>query len=341
MIVIDNGRVTTMRKYHVFMFGFVGLFIIASGFAQKPCADPLAHTFSIVARDPDTGEMGVAVQSHWFSVGSVVSWAEAGVGAVATQSFVNVSFGPRGLEMLKQGKTAQEALDALIASDDAPDFRQVAIIDAHGNVAAHTGGKCIAEAGHIVDTHFSVQANMMLHNTVWGAMADAFKKTEGPLAERLVAALEAAQEEGGDIRGKQSAALLVVRGEATGNIWEDRLIDLRVEDHPEAVKEIKRLLRVFRAYELMNQGDEAITNNDEEGALRAYGSAGAMFPDNLEMKYWHAISLANLGRLDEALPMLKAIFRKDNSWRILTERLPASDLLNVDEKDLKKILTVE
>lgn len=317
----------------------IGLFV-QSGIAQSVYKDPLANTYSIVARDPVTGEMGVAVQSHWFSVGSIVSWAEAGVGAIATQSFVNVSFGPRGLEMLKSGMTAGEVVDNLIAEDEGRDVRQLAIIDAKGNVAAYTGKKCIDEAGHFVGVNFSVQANMMLKHTVWDAMAGAFEKTEGPLAERMVAALEAAQAEGGDIRGKQSASLLVVKGESTSKDWEDRIIDLRVEDHPEAVQEIKRVLRVYRAYEHMNAGDVAIEHGDVEGALREYGAAEAMFPENLEMQYWHAVSLINSGMLDDALPILKGVFQKDNNWRLLTERLPKVDLLDVDDMELRRILSL-
>ena len=329
-----------MRKK--FLFLFVGLFLFTLSndiYSQATFSAPLAHTFSIVARDPETGEMGVAVQSHWFSVGSIVSWAEAGVGAIATQSFVNVSFGPRGLELLTEGKAAQEVLKILIDSDEARDVRQLAIIDARGNVAAYTGKKCIPDAGHIMGENFSVQANMMLNDKVWSAMEQAFKQSKGHLAERMIAALEAAQEVGGDIRGKQSAAILVVKGESSGKTWEDRLIDLRVEDHPDPIHEIKRLLTVFRAYEFMNQGDLAIEKNDVEGALTAYGAAEAMFPDNLEMKYWHAVSLANVGMINESLPIFKSIFEKDRNWLLLTERLPKVDLLKVDPKALKKILS--
>jgi len=328
-----------MRKIFILLFGSIILLCYAESYAQNVFSTPLASTYSIVAHDPETGELGVAVQSHWFSVGSLVSWAEAGVGAIGTQSFVNVSFGPRGLELLKQGKTAQEALKILIDSDEGRDVRQLAIIDAKGNVAAYTGKKCIPDAGHIIGDNFSVQANLMLNDKVWSSMEKAFKKSKGHLAERMVAALEAAQEVGGDIRGKQSAAVLVVRGKSTGKIWEDRLIDLRVEDHPEPVREIKRLLKVFRAYEYMNQGDLAIEKNDIQGALQAYGAAERMFPDNLEMKYWHAVSLANVGMVDDALPIFKEIFDKDKNWRLLTERLPAVGLLNVNEKDFNKILS--
>ena len=296
------------------------------------------HTYSIVARDPETGEMGVAVQSHWFSVGALCPWAQAGVGALATQSFVNVSFGPRGLALLAEGKTAPQVVQALIEADEGREVRQLAVVDAQGNVAAHTGSGCIAAAGHTVGAGYSAQANMMLNGEVWPAMAMAYEASQGPLAERLVAALEGAQQAGGDIRGKQSAALIVVRAQPTGQSWEDRLVNLRVEDHETPVVEIKRLLRVHRAYEHMNHGDLALEAGDVEGALAAYRTAQEMFPDNLEMRYWHAISLANLGRVDEALPMLAGIFAQDANWRTLTGRLPSVGLLDVSEIDLTRIV---
>ena len=300
--------------------------------------EPLAHTFSIVARDPQTGEMGVAVQSHWFSVGSLVAWGEAGVGVVATQSFVNPSFGQRGLELLKTGKTAQEVVDELIASDEGRDVRQLAIVDSKGNSASYTGSKCIDAAGNIAGDGYSVQANMMLNNTVWCAMSKAFENSKGPLAERLITALEAAQKEGGDIRGKQSACLLVVKGEATGNLWEDRLIDLRVEDHTQPIDEIKRLLKLFRAYEHMNNGDLATEKGDMKLAMDEYNVAMKMFPENLEMKYWTAISLANTGEVEKSLPMFKEIFAADVNWKELTKRLPPVGLLTVTGEILNKIL---
>lgn len=300
----------------------------------------LAHTYSIVARDPQSGDMGVAVQSHWFSVGSVVTWAEAGVGAIATQSLVEVSFGPRGLELLKQGHSASEAVKNLIESDAGEKVRQLAIVDAQGNVATHTGSGCIPEAGHIIGDQFSVQANMMLNDTVWSAMADAYQQNGNlPLPERLVAALEAAEQVGGDVRGRQSAAILVVRGESTGKVWEDRLLELRIEDHPEPIKEIKRLVQVFRAYEYMNKGDEALESEDTDGALKAYSAAEALFPANLEMKFWHAISLANIGQVDKALPMFRHIFRQDKNWLILAKRLPDKGFLLVNDDDLEQIFS--
>lgn len=302
--------------------------------------NPLAHTYSIVARDSETGEMGVAVQSHWFSVGSIVAWGEAGVGVVATQSFVNPSFGPRGLELMKNGMSAEEALDLLIASDEGREFRQLAILDVNGNVKAFTGNKCIEGAGHVIGKNYSVQANLMLNDLVPKAMAEAFENSKGPLAERMVAAMEAAQNVGGDIRGQQSASILVVRGNATGNLWEDRLIDLRVEDHHQPIDEIKRLLKVYRAYEHMNNGDVAVEKNDMELAMKEYSAAMEMFPENLEMKYWTAITLVNIGQLDKALSMFKEIFSKDENWKILTPRLIKNEMLIADEETLEKIMSV-
>jgi len=282
--------------------------------------------------------MGVAVQSHWFSVGSIVTWGEAGVGVVATQSFVNPAFGPDGLALLKAGKSPQETVDELIKKDEGRDVRQLAILDSKGRVATWTGKKCIQAAGHITGTNFSVQANMMLNDKVWGAMNEAFTKAKGNLAERMMAALEAAQSVGGDIRGKQSAAMLVVRAKSTGKVWEDRLVDLRVEDSTEPLKELRRLINVHSAYGHMNNGDLAVEKNDMAKAMQEYSSAMKMFPQNLEMKYWTAITLANKGKIDEALPMLKDIFKKDKNWKTLTERLVPVGLLTVSEEDLKKIL---
>jgi uncharacterized Ntn-hydrolase superfamily protein len=282
--------------------------------------------------------MGVAVQSHWFSVGSIVTWGEAGVGVVATQSFVNPAFGPDGLALLKAGKSPREAVDELIKKDEGRDVRQLAILDSKGRVATWTGKKCIQEAGHITGSNFSVQANMMLNNKVWGAMNEAFTKAKGNLAERMMAALEAAQNVGGDIRGKQSAAMLVVRAKSTGKVWEDRLVDLRVEDSTEPLKELRRLINVHAAYGHMNNGDLAVEKNDMAKAMQEYSSAMKMFPQNLEMKYWTAITLANKGKLDEALPMLREIFKKDKNWKTLTERLVPVGLLTVSEEDLKKII---
>lgn len=306
--------------------------------AQKP-TDPFAHTFSIVARDANTGEMAVAVQSNWFSVGTVVSWGEAGVGVIATQSFVNKSFGIRGLNLLKEGKSPQEALDLLLSDDSGKEFRQVAILDTQGRVATHTGKSCIDAAGHSNGENFSVQANMMLNDKVVPAMEKAWKENASlRLPERMVAVLQAAQQAGGDIRGKQSAALLVVAPKATEEPWNDRLVDLRVDDSKDPIAEIARLLTVFRAYEHMNQGDLYVEKNQMQEAMDEYGKAMKMFPDNLEMQYWTAITLANNKDIPKASAMLQKIYKKDPNWRELTRRLPKAGLLQVSDKDMKVLL---
>jgi uncharacterized Ntn-hydrolase superfamily protein len=300
---------------------------------------PLAHTYSIVARDPKTGEMGVGVQSHYFSVGSIVSWGESGVGVVATQSLVNPSFGILGLNLLKEGKSPREALDILLAADEGRDVRQAAILDAQGRVAAHTGSKCIIHAGHIEGNNYSVQANMMLTDKVWSTMSKTFESNDRlPLPERIVKTLASAETVGGDIRGKQSAAILVVGGKEAANKWEDKLIDLRVEDHEHPVQELTRVLKLYRAYKHMDEGDLAMEHQDMETALREYDSALEMFPQNLEMKFWTAVTLANNHQMQNALDLFKEVFKKDDNWRLLAERLPKSDLLNVSDEDLKKIL---
>ena len=295
-----------------------------------------AHTFSIVARDPATGEMAVGVQSHWFSVGTAVSWGEAGVGVVATQSFVNKSYGIKGLALMKKGKSATKALEELLAADEGRDVRQVAMIDTNGNVSAHTGKNCIDFASHIVGKNYSVQSNMMLNNNVCAAMAKAFEATAArPLAERVLAALQAGQEVGGDIRGKQSAAILVVAGRSQGKPWDERLIDLRVDDHEAPLVEMDRLLRLYRAYQHMDKGDLATEKNDMKLAMEEYGAAMKMFPQNLEMQYWTAITLANNKKIEEAAEMLQKIYEKDINWRELTKRLPKAHLLNVADKDFQ------
>jgi len=325
-------------------------FLIATTFlvvqAQQPettrPAVPLrpVHTFSIVARDPATGELGVAVQSHWFSVGSIVTWAEAGVGAVATQSFVDPSYGKNGLELMRGGKPAPDALKELLAKDDAREVRQVAMIDAQGRVDAWTGKNDIQAAGHIVGTNFSVQANLMLNDKIWPAMAKAFESTKGDLADRMLAALDAAQAAGGDIRGRQSAAIVVVTGKPTGQAWKDRTFDLRVDDSPEPLKELRRLVTLQRAYNHMNAGDLAVEKKDNEGALREYSAAEKLVPNNAEMIYWHAVALVNMGRVDDSLPLFRKVFAMDKNWITLTPRLPKSGLLPDDPSIINRIVSV-
>ena len=302
-------------------------------------ADPLVHTFSIVARDPATGEMGVAVQSHWFSVGSIVTWAEAGVGAIATQSFVDPGYGMRGLELMRRGVAAPDALEQLVKADAQRDGRQVAMIDASGRVSAYTGKSAIAAAGHIVGDNFSAQANLMANERIWPAMANAFQSTKGDLADRLLAALEAAQAAGGDIRGRQSAAILIVKGKSTGRPWAgaDRVFDLRVDDAPEPIVELKRLIRLQRAYGHANHGDELMTEKKVEEALEEYKAAAKLAPEILELPFWHAVTLASIGREAEAAPIFTAVFAKEPVWADLLPRLPAAGLFPNDPALIERI----
>jgi len=330
----------TVRKYFL-LLGLCIFVPVQFLYAQihPSTGDQLAYTFSIVARDTITGEMAVGVQSHWFSVGTIVSWGRSGVGVVATQSFVNPAYGPNGLDLMSQGQSAEEALQALVEADRGRDYRQVAFLDAGGSVSAYTGISCISSASHAIGDNYSVQANMMLNEDVVPAMSKAFMDHANlPLAERVLKVLKAAQAAGGDIRGKQSAVLLVVGPEVEEDVWKDRKIDLRVDDHKDPLEELDRLLRVHRAYEHMNRGDLAVEHQDMETALQEYGAAEKMFPQNLEMKYWKAVALANNGRMDEALPVFEYVFERDSNWKELTGRLPASGLLTVSDKELQSIL---
>jgi uncharacterized Ntn-hydrolase superfamily protein len=285
------------------------------------------HTYSIVARDAATGELGAAVQSHWFSVGSNVIWAEPGVGAVATQSFIDPSYGPLGLQLMRSGKSAGQALTALLAADEHEDVRQVGMVDATGTVANHTGDNAIIEFCNLTGSSFAVQANLMWKPTVCSAMFEAL--------------LEAAEGEGGDIRGKQSVALLVVSGDISQPAWGGRIFDLRIEDHAEPLPEMRRLLTMARAYRLMNEGDEHMTNGEADKAVVAYSAAEALAPDSHEMVFWHAATLAADGRVDESLPLFKKAFDMWPLWRELVQRLPASGLLPEDPELMEQILAVE
>lgn len=302
--------------------------------------NPLAHTYSIVARDTLTGEMGVAVQSHWFSVGSIVAWGKAGVGVVATQSFVNPSFGPRGLSLLENGLSPQMAVESLLKLDEGRAVRQLAILNVKGDVFAYTGSNCIDYAGHITGKNFSVQANLMEKPTVWNAMAKSFKNSKGSLAERMLIAMEAAESEGGDIRGKQSAAILVVKAKSNGNVWEDKVVDLRVDDHENPLLEMRRLLNIHNAYEYMNRGDVAVEMNDFKLAKDLYQKAQELNPDNLEMKFWYAVTLANNGNIKEVNTLFEEIFKKNRNWQILLPRLVKSQLLKVTEEQLKSFMQI-
>ena len=295
-------------------------------------------TYSIVARDAETGRLGVAVQSHWFSVGSVVSWAEAGVGAVATQSFAERSYGPLGLELMRRGRSAPEALETLVRADADKAVRQVAFVDATGRVGVHSGDGCIREFGHETGDGFSVQANMMERDTVWSAMATAYRRAEGDLPERLMAALSAAQGEGGDIRGMQSAALLVVEAEPTGTEWGDRVLDLRIEDHLRPVDELSRVLRLWRAYGHAERAEELELVSDLEGAMRERFTSLEMMPEHPELAFWAAIAMAGAGRLDDARRTVAVAHAAGPGWAELLRRVVADGQVELDDDAVAALL---
>jgi uncharacterized Ntn-hydrolase superfamily protein len=275
-------------------------------------------TYSIVARDPLNGELGVAVQSHWFSVGSVVTWAKAGVGAVATQADVEIAYGPRTLALIEQGAGAQAALSRLLGEDPFAATRQVAVIDHHGEVAVHTGEDTMAFAGHISGEAVSCQANVMADERVWPAMIEAFQDTEGRLSERLLAALDAAEAAGGDVRGRQSAAILVVP--ARGESWET-VVDLRVEDHDEPLAELHRLVRLHDAYVLAAQGDELVAQGRHELASEMFQQASALAPDNHELLFWAGLGAAQAGDLDTGVARVQEAIARQPGWLELLPRL--------------------
>jgi uncharacterized Ntn-hydrolase superfamily protein len=285
-----------------------------------------AGTYSIVARDPRTRELGVAVQSHWFSVGPIVPWARAGVGAVATQATAEISYGPLALGLLAQGVPAGVALARLLAADPGRATRQVAIVDAHGGVAAHTGAQCMAFAGDIQGDGVSCQANIMASETVWPAMLGAYESSEGSLARRLLAALNAGEEAGGDLRGRQSAAILVVP--RTGNAW-DTVVSLRVEDHPDPLSELARVYRLHEAYLLAGQADDLAGSGRHDEAARLYLRACELAPESDELRFWAGLGAAQSGDLDTAVRNVQTAIAAQPGWlellgRLTPEQAPAA-----------------
>lgn len=275
-------------------------------------------TYSIVARDPKTGALGVAVQSHWFSVGPIVPWARVGVGAVATQANAEVSYGPLALDALERGASAEQALQRLLAADPGADARQVVIVDRAGRVAAHTGAQCIPYAGHAPGDQFCAEANLMASASVWPRMRDAFAATAGRLQDRLMAALDAGEAAGGDVRGRQSAAILVVPG--TGAPWETS-VSLRVEDHPEPLVELRRLLAVDDAYALAGEADALTASQRHDEAAALYERAAELAPDNHELLFWSGLGAAQAGRLEEAVERVRRAIALQPGWAELLPRL--------------------
>ncbi len=280
----------------------------------------------------------MAVQSHWFSVGSVVSWAEAGVGVVATQSFAEPSYGPLGLELMRRGRSAPEALETLVRADGNRAVRQVAFVDAAGQVGVHTGEDCIREFGHAAGDGFSVQANMMERVTVWAAMDEAYRNTQGDLPDRLLAALTAAQAEHGDIRGVQSAAMLVVEAKATGNEWDDRVIDLRVEDHASPVEELSRLVQMWRAYGHAERAEELELGDDLESALQERLRALEILAGHPELAFWAAVAMAGVGRLDDARRTAAIAHSRHAGWAELLRRMVADGQVELSDEAIRALL---
>jgi uncharacterized Ntn-hydrolase superfamily protein len=300
--------------------------------------EPLAHTYSIVARDPATGELGVAVQSHYFAAGSAVPWLEAHVGAVATQAFVDVGYGPRGLDLMRMGSSAPEALAQLVAADAGRDRRQVAMIDAQGRVAVHTGAGTVESAGHIIGNNFSVQGNMLLNDNVWPAMATAFRATSGDLAARMLAALDAAEAAGGDIRGRQSAALVVTAGRTGAHRW-DRTFDIRVDDSPEPLVELRRLVGLQRQLIHLGEAQSAGARGDLGAAMRSIAAAQALGPETDEQMFWRAVGMVRAGLVEDSVALFNQVFARNRNWATLAKRLVKAGLFPDDPALLAKILT--
>jgi uncharacterized Ntn-hydrolase superfamily protein len=281
--------------------------------------------------------MGVAVQSHYFSVGPIVPWAEAGVGAVATQSLVLVDYGPRGLDLMRSGMTAQQALDSLLKADAHNEGRQVGMVDAKGTVATYTGKNCIPDAGHRTGSQYTVQANLMSNPDVWPAMAEAYEKAKGDLAERMLQALEAGQKAGGDIRGQQSAAILVVRAQSTGKPWKDWVYNLRVEDNQEPIKELRRLVRLQKAYVRNTEGDDFMAENKPAEAMKAYEESAAMAPEVVELQFWAALTMYTNGREADALKLFRTVFSRERLWVDLIPRLAKVGMFPDDPKKIADV----
>jgi uncharacterized Ntn-hydrolase superfamily protein len=300
----------------------------------------LAATYSIVALDPRSGEMGVAVQSHYFSVGSAVPWAKSGVGVVATQSILELSYGPLGLSLMEGGLTSKQAMKALTKVDTNPDVRQVSMLSIHGDISTHTGKNCIPEAGHRIGESFSVQANLMRNRRVWPAMASAYARGRGNLANRLMQTLEAGEQAGGDARGKQSAAIIVVKVKSSGIPWKDRVMELRVEDSVDPLGELRRLIAIHEAFRHADQGDKFVAERKLSAALKEYETAARLAPQIEELKFWEAVSLLAAGKRQVARRLLKEVFDINNDWKQVLENVVRTRLYEIDKRTLAEVLSL-
>lgn len=285
-------------------------------------------TYSIIAFDPDSGECGVAVQSNWFSVGSLVTFAEPGVGAVATQANVDVGYGPRGLALMRSGRSATEALADLLPADPLKSERQVAMVDVHGGVVAHTGAACFPFCGQAVGHHHSTQANLMKTGEVWGAMSEAYRGSPGPLTARLLDALDAGEAAGGDLRGRQSAAILVVP--AGGDAWE-RVVEVRVEDHPDPLAELRRLVSMHAAYAIAREGDALLGEGDMDGAGAKYVEAWERSSTPVELRFWASFGLIHRGEADRGAALLREAIDSHEGWTTLLALLGDHDAPSLAE----------
>ncbi len=295
-------------------------------------------TYSIVAFDKKYKQFGVGVQTHQPAVGAVVPWVKAGVGAVATQSLTNIAFGPLGIDLLSSGMPAENVLAALIASDEGERHRQVAVVDAKGNAAAHTGANCIPFFGQHVGKGYSVQANMMSKDTVPAAMSKAYEAAKGSLLERIMIAMEAAEAQGGDIRGSQSAAIVVYGSDESKPHWENRVADLRVDEHTDPIAELRRIVDSRLADLLSAEGDKLASDGKLEEALKLWARARQMSADPSEMAYWQAITMADEHEMiEEARNMLAPLFEAEPQWLDLTRRMSETDILDHPE-NIKKML---
>ena len=308
---------------------------------HTPPPGPPVATYSIVARDPDSGRMGVAVQSHHFAVGSVAPFARAGVGVGTIQSFARLIYGSEGLRLMREGSSAGDALRRLLARDHHMDFRQAAMVDTEGNAAAHTGQLCIDQAGHSLGDGYVCLGNMLLREDTWDAMGSAFEAAAGELHHRMLAALEAAQNNGGDLRGRRSAAMIVVNAKATGDPAEDTLLDLRVEDHTSPVKELRRLVTLWEAYDHNTRGGHHLRHGEYDQAIKAFMRAEELAPEEAELVFWRGVAMVNAGYLEEARPLFRGLFKASDHWALLLTRVARNRFLPHDPELLRTLIPEE